>query len=266
LNALLFLGIAFLILIPAVIYLPLGFRKSGKGIILILSFANALLGLMALNLFPMWKMVLLITLLNLTVSYLVGTKFNNVIFGREEQSLEEKNEFSKVVKDVKIDKEYLSPLSFSGVDNGTKDGLGTSEEEEKEAKRVLADVASTHEPLQVFSYSITKESDEGDLGFLERRAELLNIVETTELEDNRDNGIEDYIVELEELLEEENTILLSLGDERMAGWRDDVFSVEEVSSSVETPYKEAKEESVAFSRDFIPELDFNDVHEKSVKK
>jgi len=266
LNALLFLGIAFLILIPVVIYLPLGFRKSGKGIILIVSFANALLGLIALNLFPMWKMVLLITLLNLTVSYLIGTKFNNVIFGREEQSLEEKDEFSKVVKDVKIDKEYLSPLLSSGVDNGTKDGLRTSEEEEKEATRVLTDVVPAHEPLQVFSYDITKESDEGDLGFLERRAELLNITETTELDDNKDNGIEAYVVELEELLEEENSLLLSLGDERMAGWQNDVFSLEEVSSSVETVSEEAKEESMTFSRDFIPELDFHDVHGKSMKK
>lgn len=79
-GTIIFTVTALIILIPLLYFLPLGFKKQGKLIIIASSLCLALIGLLANTVFELWQTSLLLLLFALAATYLIEKKLSSFVF------------------------------------------------------------------------------------------------------------------------------------------------------------------------------------------
>lgn len=106
LENILFAFLALILLIPLLYFLPLGFKKQGKLIIVGISLLLALFGLLANTVFNLWQTSLLLLTFALAATYLVEKRLSTFIFADKGSSLaEEDMKLSIDQEDASFEKE-----------------------------------------------------------------------------------------------------------------------------------------------------------------
>jgi hypothetical protein len=80
LNSILVTSVALIILIPLLSIIPLGLTKVGKGILVVLSFLLAIIGLVANTMFYAWQTSAILLLLAFLFTYLLMKRFSSNLF------------------------------------------------------------------------------------------------------------------------------------------------------------------------------------------
>jgi hypothetical protein len=93
LVSILFIALAFLILIPALLFLPLGLTRRGAWMIALASLLLSAFGLLAKTMFPLWQMALFLLLLAAASTYLLDRKLGHLLYAASTTtSVEEEEE------------------------------------------------------------------------------------------------------------------------------------------------------------------------------
>jgi hypothetical protein len=104
LENILFAFVALIILIPLLYFLPLGFKKQGKLIIVGISLLLALFGMIANTIFNLWQTSLLLLVFALVATYLIEKRLSSFIFAdRGTSSLEAEKETSSEQKELSFE-------------------------------------------------------------------------------------------------------------------------------------------------------------------
>ncbi|HZG60705.1 MAG TPA: hypothetical protein VEY68_09610 [Anoxybacillus sp.] len=288
-NAFLFLIIAFIIFVPILFFLPLGFQRSGQYLIVFSSFIFALLGLFMMTMFPLWKVVLLLVLLILSSLYLVDRKMGHLIYETEDGFVDE-NRFSSLENIVGRNQDnniFQTSDTETLLEEGEKQSI-FGEKTIKESDFISyideKDEKNDNETIEQFSVVqietesnnneqtiqfTEQESDddvEEDVSFLERRIQLLDSGETISEYERKTHGLSgdetDMLLEIEQIdlshfIEEDGENLSNINDD----------FIEEIYLAPLDEGTEAKEEELpVLFDDVIPELQFEDIEGQVLKE
>ncbi|MFT4412807.1 hypothetical protein ACLM5H_03000 [Fredinandcohnia humi] len=174
---------ALLVLIPIVYFLPLGFSKKGKLIIVGISFLLAMVGIIAQDNLHLWQTVLILFILALLATYLIEKKLSTVMFDTNQEEVKE---------NVGLD-EMASALIFS------EQPVENSESDEIEEKHTYIYTEIQPEDIEILSSEQIPFNDE-DLSYLEgshEGAEALYNQENNHVNDD-DLSDDDYVKLLED--------------------------------------------------------------------
>lgn len=109
--------LSLIVLVPILYFLPIGLTNKGKGLVIIVAFMFANLGILAKSSFTLWQTGLIILLLTTVTVYLLDKKFNKFIFstGMDEE------------KYVELPSENVDELEFVTENSGLVSNVTTEE-------------------------------------------------------------------------------------------------------------------------------------------
>lgn len=109
--------LSLIVLVPILYFLPIGLTNKGKGLVIIVAFMFANLGILAKSSFSLWQTGLIIFLLTIVTVYLLDKKFNKFIFstGMDEE------------KYVELPSENVDELEFVTENSGLVSNVSAEE-------------------------------------------------------------------------------------------------------------------------------------------
>lgn len=109
--------LSLIVLVPILYFLPIGLSNKGKGLVIIVAFMFANLGILAKSSFSLWQTGLIIFLLTIVTVYLLDKKFNKFIFstGMDEE------------KYVELPSENVDELEFVTENSGLVSNVSAEE-------------------------------------------------------------------------------------------------------------------------------------------
>ncbi|MCC3356555.1 hypothetical protein [Bacillus sp. REN16] len=109
-ESLLFAIISLLLILPIIYFIPFGFTKKGKIIILISAFIVFIIGLAARTVMSVWQTGIVLILLAIGVTYILATRFGNKLFEKNEYELGSENKVIKFELEDGIEEEMRSQV------------------------------------------------------------------------------------------------------------------------------------------------------------
>lgn len=103
--------ISLLIILPIIYFLPIGFTKKGKLLILFCAFIVFSIGIALKTVMSVWQTGLVLILLTIGASYLIGKKYGNQLFIHDENSAEFEDKVIKFEIEDDIEEEIRSKAS-----------------------------------------------------------------------------------------------------------------------------------------------------------
>ncbi|MEH7384761.1 hypothetical protein V7147_04990 [Bacillus sp. JJ1521] len=166
--------ISLLLVLPVIYFLPLGFTRKGKLLILICAFIVFIIGIAGRTVMSVWQVGLVLILLAIWFSYFIGKKFGTQLFLHVENNPGVEDKVIKFEIEDEVEEEILSQIK-------------PKKDNPQAAEKVLAS-------------SPTQEVDE----------EIVEGMETTEIQSEDEFVLENVYVENEE---PENTYEIHINDE-----------------------------------------------------
>ena len=103
--------ISLLIILPIIYFLPIGFTKKGKLLILFCAFIVFSIGIALKTVLSVWQTGLVLILLAIGASYLIGKRYGNQLFIHDENSAEFQDKVIKFEIEDEIEEEIRSQAS-----------------------------------------------------------------------------------------------------------------------------------------------------------
>lgn len=103
--------ISLLIILPIIYFLPIGFTKKGKLLILFCAFIVFSIGIVLKTVLSVWQTGLVLILLAIGTSYLIGKRYGNQLFIHDENSAEFEDKVIKFEIEDDIEEEIRSQAS-----------------------------------------------------------------------------------------------------------------------------------------------------------
>ncbi|MDF1506888.1 hypothetical protein PZE06_01695 [Robertmurraya sp. DFI.2.37] len=184
--------ISLIILVPIIYFLPLGLTNKGKGLLIIIAFIFANVGILAKGNFPIWQTALILLLLTVLTVYILDKRFHHLLFLKKNEKLSE-------------------PLLYN-------EEFVTYEEENKEAEEMSLEQFEQHNLSFVQEEELVSEERLLEIEQMEDLGEETNVGDRIEKDDeeivdppfltgknDEMSGIEKstYMTEIEMLLESE---------------------------------------------------------------
>lgn len=104
--------ISLLIILPIIYFLPIGFTKKGKLLILFCAFIVFSIGIALKTVLSVWQTGLVLILLAVGASYLIGKRYGNQLFIHDENSAEFEDKVIKFEIEDDIEEEIRSQVSL----------------------------------------------------------------------------------------------------------------------------------------------------------
>lgn len=239
--------LSLIILLPIIIFLPLGLSNKGKGVIVIASFLLANIGFLTQEVLSPWLLWLVLALLVFLISYVIQGRFADVLFAgtptreqsndsvsvNDQKNFMDSQKASSPVKDEKEDSHIAHIAEYDEEQESSKyeEELLVYSDEKQHPSEDGDDTVTSEQSDQEYEVSEITEnkdrfiSDEGeedelsalieqmDTSFLnEREKEWTGIAETKEVpkEERKVDDSEEsaYMAEIEKLIEAEDEELL----------------------------------------------------------
>jgi hypothetical protein len=170
----LFTALAFLILIPVLLFLPLGLTRRGAWTVAFASLLFGSFGLLAKAVFPLWQVVLLLLLLTAASTYLLDRKLGHLLYATALTD-DEEEKMVVIEEEVVEDEEQMEWI----------ESLGSSDEtlqkETPQEASVLVDESSSDDYLEEL---VHRDLDDALQAIEEPKTEPLSLSE------NFDEGLE----------------------------------------------------------------------------
>ncbi|MBE4908158.1 hypothetical protein IMZ08_08835 [Bacillus luteolus] len=256
----LFAFLALILLIPLLYFLPLGFKKQGKLIIVGISLLLALFGLLANTVFNLWQTSLLLLVFALAATYLIEKRLSTLIFADKGSS--------RLEEEVEVSNDHVVSSSEEETE-----GI-INEEKEVEAEKfsatsetlLLKDANEDHQEdslsleldeIEYFSTDPKDGIDDDTIGKVsEKELDEEWFVEKTQSDDLKDQTLvhnEETTTETEEVKAEQN----DADDASIVDYNIDEIINEAEANTVENELAHTvdnTEETISF--DTLEELDF----------
>jgi hypothetical protein len=183
-----------LIVMIIMYFLPFGYTKKGKIIIVMVGFLLALGGLAAAASFSMWQALLMLLVLIFFAAYIMEKRLGKVLYAINNSMIEEWNDKD----DLNLD---LSKLEIAADHDMDSNEDMTAPAVFKHIPKVInSDIIPELEQKEDQEFLITETTDE-DISFLNSRS--LNIIDEESKESEETEYSVDYLSEIEELLEDQ---------------------------------------------------------------
>lgn len=211
--------VSLLILVPIIYFLPLGLTNKGKGIVIIIAFIFANLAILAKNSFSLWQTGLIILLLTFLTVYILDKKFSKFLFSSKKSHDKEADFFDE---NIEIEEDTQNLDEDIAPNNNIDTNLGveaiTLEKFEHEHSSIEEIPA---EPETILNVEMKEEDTtesmvnddlvaEDEIAFLMNREELLEEVELEPISEAEAAQLDEYLSDIEQLLEEEDLEELEL--------------------------------------------------------
>jgi hypothetical protein len=275
LNAILFLVIAFIILVPILFFLPLGFHRRGQYLILFSSLIFALLGFVMMTVFPLWKAALLLVLLIFSSMYLVDRKLGYLIYKTEGdyvdkarffsvENNDERNKENNILWASETETFLTEEEKTSKFDGETiKESDFISYIDEKSDNETIEPLSAVHietenkniEQTVKITESRASDDVEDDISFLERRIQLLDSGETLSEYEEKTYALSNDEIDIEQI---DVSHFAKEDEEHWLNINDDFIEEIHLSPLDETDEKKEEELPSLFD-DVIPELQFDNI-------
>ncbi len=256
LENILFAFLALILLIPLLYFLPLGFKKQGKLIIVGISLLLALFGLLANTVFNLWQTSLLLLVFALAATYLIEKRLSALIFTDKGSS--------RLEEEVEVSNDHV----VSSIEEEPEEIISEEKEVETATSETLLfkDVIENHhedsltlELDEMDSYSKDDKDgiDDDTIGQVsDKELDEVWIDEKTQFDDLKDQPLvhnEETTTETEEVEEEQN----DADDASIVDYNIDEIINEAEADTIENelePLANDSQESISF--DTLEELDF----------
>lgn len=189
--------VSLIVLVPIIYFLPLGLTNKGKGLIILVAFLFANLGILAQNTFHLWQTGLILLLLTILTVYIMDKRMSKIIFSNVTEE-KESIEFSPADIEAKV-------VTTEIIDNSVTDEktVASKEIDFEEEVTILEDVSTPlieEEPFEIEELSFAPTKHE-----LEEVNEEESIVNALQEEPIVDNEVDDetaFLLDREHVLEE----------------------------------------------------------------
>ncbi|PAE21724.1 hypothetical protein CHH80_04690 [Bacillus sp. 7504-2] len=184
--------ISLIILVPIIYFLPLGLTNKGKGLLIIIAFIFANVGILAKGNFPIWQTALILLLLTVLTVYILDKRFHHLLFLKKNEKHSEPLLYNEeFITYEEENKESEQPF----LEQFEQHSLSFVQEEEQASEERLLEIEQIED--------LGEETNEADM--IEKDVE--EIVEPPFLTEKNDeiSRIEKstYMTEIEMLLESE---------------------------------------------------------------
>ncbi|KAB2334093.1 hypothetical protein [Bacillus mesophilum] len=209
-------AISLIVIIPLVIYLPLGLTKKGKVVMTVLSFSFALLGIAGQSVMELWKLLLILLLLVVMSGYLMMKRSEQFLaaeatadtaFPHYSQDDHQDYKEMEAEEEVSPSEDHDSVIELIETDHDEEDVLEVFEAE------IILPVADSQQTDAVVLAETEAEEVDGQLDEIDfdqiRLTELAQDKETLAIDEEDDSKDAElsYIGELESLMSDDNPVL-----------------------------------------------------------
>ncbi|MDQ0156130.1 hypothetical protein [Robertmurraya andreesenii] len=192
-------AVSLIILVPIIYFLPIGLTNKGKGLIILVAFLFANLGILAKNNFPLWQTGLIIVLLTFLTVYILEKRFHKYLFSTgtnedelTEIGLEDLDELGHLVNEEVIEPEQGITLEKKSV----------VQEEEKLAETAMIPLIED-EPIELEKLMFGLDKQGQLVQDLEEQNEQVDIQDLIDLQEQTEPQ---EPVDLQELMEQEELV------------------------------------------------------------
>lgn len=207
--------VSLIILVPIIYFLPLGLSKKGKGLVILIAFLFANLGMLAKSIFHIWQTALILLLLTILTVYILDKRLNKQMFLNS--ALEKEDEFlledleAKSSVDNRISTESqpeLGTMPASGIVHVIEEPTIVPSEESIEIEELPFELNLVKEDLETDELEVSIPTDldmelEDETSFLNNREELLEETSLPPVKQD-DIVVNGYMSDIEKLLESED--------------------------------------------------------------
>ncbi|WP_077618957.1 hypothetical protein [Bacillus sinesaloumensis] len=197
--------ISLLLIFPIVYFLPVGFTKRGKLLVLVSAFIIFIIGLAARAIMGVWQTGIVLILLAIGFTYILATRFERQIFEKNEDNQESEKKMIKFELEDDIEKEIRSSSKvIHGED--TQPIVETNQQDSSSLPEEIVEVnqvdtnpidETLDEPIEM------EELSEGN-NTLDDELVHEEIMDEPEEKTSMDSSIDDLLKELEMELENKN--------------------------------------------------------------
>lgn len=232
--------ISLIILIPIIYFLPLGLTNRGKGLLIIIAFVFANVGILAKSNFHIWQTALIILLLTALTVYILDRRFHHLLFSK---SVDEKQS-DPLIQEVELPSETKQ---LNDVQMEQENNLSLIKDDELEVREMIhadreVEISELFDPEP----EVRDDGLDMETAFLNERNETI-VEEDIPVEEPMEKG---YMADIESLLEDDE-----LEEATTAQRSNEIGEPEESHTSVELELlnfedkleDSAKEEEVAFN-------------------
>ncbi|MGG0716308.1 hypothetical protein ABE096_01740 [Robertmurraya massiliosenegalensis] len=185
--------ISLIILIPIIFFLPLGLTNKGKGLLIIIAFVFANVGILAKSNFQIWQTALIILLLTALTVYILDRRFHNLLFSK---SVDEK-QADPLLQEVDLPPDTEQP---NDVQMEQENNISFIKDDALEVREMLLEVNQEEEIREksVLEPEVLHDEDlDVETSFLNERNETI-VEENIPVEESEEKG---YMADIELLLE-----------------------------------------------------------------
>lgn len=204
--------VSLMILIPIIYFLPIGFTNKGKGLLVLLAFIFANIGILAKSNFPLWQSALLLLLLITLTVYIVDKRFDQLLYSsihNHEKKNIEVQRFQETVMDERVKISDDSALKEEQVHTNEK--LTDKDNEDSamlERNQDQIDQTETTLEKEIIVEGNSASEEIEDISFLSDRENVLdegmsNDQISFHQEEISDQDSIGYMSEIEQLLQED---------------------------------------------------------------